>query len=64
MAIQFTTPGWYIIQVDTGIGEQHGVVQILQASDLDRLSSHYKQLKYGPEATPEEAWGGFWKSKS
>jgi len=63
--IAFTTDGYYIVKVDTGIGEQYASIHIakpalisvsLNWNPLDSLSAHYKSLEGGPAATPEAAW--------
>jgi hypothetical protein len=59
MAIQFTAIGWYIVRVDTGIGEQYTAIEIAQLSDIDRVSGHYKDLVFGPADTAELAHAGW-----
>jgi hypothetical protein len=63
--IAYTTDGYYIVQVDTGIGEQYACIQIITQQDhpvpanwnpLDGFSAHHKAIVGGPGATPEAAW--------
>ena len=63
MAIQYTSDGWYIVRVDTGIGEQYATVNVVDPNPLpsnynplDGLSSHYKALVSGPSVTAEASW--------
>jgi hypothetical protein len=57
--IEFSTTGWYIVRVDTSIGEQYTAIEIEQLGDIDRVTSHYKELVFGPEVTAEAAWSGW-----
>ena len=66
--ITFSTDGWYIVRVDTGIGEQYACVQITKPlgtprspvaatwNPIDGLSSHYMYLVSGPDISAEAAW--------
>jgi hypothetical protein len=76
MPISFSTNGWYIARVDTGIGEQYASVQITMPSavagmgiaatvfdPMDAMSAHYIGLVSGPAATAEEAWAT-WRTSS
>lgn len=64
MPIAYTSDGWYVCRVDTGIGEQYNAIQVTKPAlalgnwnPLDGLSSHYKFLVSGPHLTAEAAMG-------